>query len=308
MGTIFLSQSVLGILGNVSLLHYYLFQSHSTNRLRSTALIFTHLLIANCLVIFSKGLPQTIVAFGLKHFLSDFTCRFILYIQRVGRSVSIGTTCFLSVYQTVMISPMNSRWKDLKVKVPQYTGFSILLCWTLHIIINLIFPVYDLYVSMKWSTRNITAIRDMGYCSVVEHTAAMGSVYTALVIFPEVSLFVLTTWCSGSMIFILYRHKQRVQHIHSSNVPRRSPEARATHSILLLVSTFLSFYMLTSLFHISVAFLSNLSLGLVRTSEVLSVCFPTVSPFLLMSQDSSISRTCFVWIKNAKLTIVTRHM
>ncbi|KAK2089095.1 hypothetical protein P7K49_035002 [Saguinus oedipus] len=41
------------------------------------------------------------------------------------------------------------------------------------------------------------------------------------------------------MVFVLCRHKQRLQHIHRSNLsPRASPETRATRSILLLVGAF----------------------------------------------------------------------
>ncbi|KAM5207545.1 LOW QUALITY PROTEIN: vomeronasal type-1 receptor 4-like, partial [Hipposideros larvatus] len=56
---------------------------------------------------------------------------------------------------------------------------------------------------------------------------------------PFESSLVLTLWASCSMVFILHRHKQRVQHIHKTTTSSQpSPKSRATHSIHLLVSTF----------------------------------------------------------------------
>ncbi|XP_004867238.3 vomeronasal type-1 receptor 4-like [Heterocephalus glaber] len=308
VGIMFLSQTMVGVLGNFSLLYHYFFLRHVKSRLRSIDLILKHLFIANSLVILSKGPSQTMVAFGSKHLFSEFSCRLILYVLRVGRAVSIFTTCLLSVFQTIIISPMDSCWKNLKTKAPKYIGFSMSLCWLLQIGVHFTFPLYVWYVSGKSDSRNITRKRHMALCSVVDYGTIMGSAYIALVVFPEVSFIVLTIWASGSMIFVLYRHKQQVKHIHSTNVSSTSSESRATKSILLLVSTFVSFYIISSTFHICSALSYNLSWWLVRISGLISVCFPTISPFLIMSQDSSISMVWFVWIRNRKSPLLLRNI
>ncbi|MBZ3881071.1 Vomeronasal type-1 receptor 4 [Sciurus carolinensis] len=133
IGLMFLSQVAIGILGNISLL-YHLVLSCNKYTLRSTDVILRHLIIANALVILSKGIPQTIATFGIKYFFNDLGCNLLSYIQRVGRSVSIAITCLLSIYQIITINPMNSCWKDLKGKAPKYIGFSISLCWILYMV------------------------------------------------------------------------------------------------------------------------------------------------------------------------------
>ncbi|XP_077649322.1 vomeronasal type-1 receptor 4-like [Urocitellus parryii] len=290
MGLLFLSQIIVGILGNSSQLYYYLVLSCNECTLRSTDLILKHLSVANCLIILSNGVPSTITAFGLKYFFSDFGCKLILYMQRVGRSVSIFITCLLSVFQNITISPMNSCWKALKGRAPKYIGFSISLCWILYMVVNSIFPVY---VLSKWSSENLTEKRDFGYCSSAGHDKTTDSLYAAFFVFPEVVFSLLMIWTSGSMVLLLYRHKQRVQHILSIKLsPRSCPESRATQRILVLVCTFVIFYTLSSLLNVCVTLHFNPSWWLMNTNSLISMCFPTVSPFLLMNHNSILSRLC----------------
>nr|XP_036881750.1 vomeronasal type-1 receptor 4-like [Manis javanica] len=309
IGIIFISQTIVGILGNFSLLYHYLFLYYTEGRLRPTDLILKHLVLANALIVLSKGVPQTMAAFGLKHFFSDSGCRFLLYVQRVGRGVSISTTCLLSVFQAVTISPVNSCWKDLKVKAPKYIGFSISLCWILYIFVNLTFPMYVLSLSGRWGSKNTRLKKELRHCSYIDDVEIVASLYAALITFPEISFTGLMLWASGSMVLILHRHKQRVRHIHSTNVsPRSSAESRATQGILVLGSTFVCFHFLSSTFHVCVALFHNPSWWLVNMTALISVCFPTLSPYLLMRQDSSSSRLCLMWIRNMKSPHLSRNM
>ncbi|XP_046321929.1 vomeronasal type-1 receptor 4-like [Marmota monax] len=283
IGLMLLSQNAVGILGNFSVLYHHLVLSCSGCTLRSTDLILGHLMVANSLVILARGIPHTMIAFGLRYFFSISGCHVILYIQRVGRSVSIFITCLLSIFQNITISPMNSCWKDLKGKAPKYIGFSISLCWILYMVVNSIFP---LYIHSKWNSVNTTEKRDYGYCFTVGREKFTDSLYAALFVFPEVVFSVLIIWSSGSMVLLLYRHKQRVQHIHSIKVsPRSCPESRATQRILVLVGTFVTFHTLSSLLSLYIALFSNHVWWEVNINDLISLCFPTVSPFLLMTHE-----------------------
>ncbi|XP_015362856.1 vomeronasal type-1 receptor 4-like [Marmota marmota marmota] len=293
IGLMFLSQTTVGILGNYLLL-YYLVLSCNKCSLRSKDLILKHLSIANSLVILSNGVPQTMAALGIKYFLNDLGCKLISCIQRVGRSVSISIICLLSIFQNITVSPRNSCWRDLKVISPKHIGFSVSLCWILYMMVNSMFP---LYVLSKCSTENTTEKTDYGYCSIVGRDKIIESLYAALFVFPEVVFSMLIIWSSGSMVLLLHRHKHRVWHIHSIKVsPRSCPESRATQRILLLVGTFVTFHTLSSLLNVYIALSSNLNWWLWRITSIISLCFPTVSPFLLMIHDSTVSKGCFNWI------------
>nr|XP_006994314.1 vomeronasal type-1 receptor 4-like [Peromyscus maniculatus bairdii] len=295
IGIVFLLQGIVGILGNFSLLSYYLIHYYIDQKLKTKDLILTHLFTANSLIIVSKGVLETMQAFGKKWFISDFGCNLLLYIQRLGRSMSIGTISFLSVYQAITISPSDSCWKDLKIKAPKYIGLSISLCWILYMIINMIFP---LYIYIKGNSKNLTHKRELKYCSTVGYNEVTGSLYTIFFVFPEVLLSVIITWTGGSMVVILYRHKKRVQHIHSTHVSiSASPESRATQSILVLVFTFLGFYAVSSILQGWNALIYNSGWWLMNITAIISMCFPTLVPFI-MSHNSIVFKFIFSCLRN----------
>lgn len=263
---IFLSQNIFGILGNFSLLYHYLFLHFTGCRLRSTDLIVEYLLIANSLVMFSTGTPRTMEVFGWKSFLNDTECKIVYYIQRVARGVSIGSICLLRVCQAITISPRNSRWGQLKMKAPKYIGSTIFLCWVGRMLINIRFTRY---VKDQWSNRNITKKKDLGLCYGLIHNRIKVLLNVGWFLLPAVSCLVFMIWSSVSMVFILDSHKQSVQYIHRIGISSRfSLEPRATQSILVLVSTFVSLYSVSSIFHICLALFNNPSWWLVTLPQL----------------------------------------
>ncbi|XP_021045128.1 vomeronasal type-1 receptor 4-like [Mus pahari] len=292
---LFLSQTTTGILGNFSLLIYYLVY-YIQHALKPTDLILMHLMASNALIVLSAGIPHTLAAFELKQFLNDFGCRLILYIQSVGRSVSISTTCLLSVFQAITISHRESCCNDQKVNAAKYIGCSIFSLWVLFIIIHFIFFVYIL---VKRNSKNMTRIRNFEYCSFGGGDDINASLYTALAVCPEIFFSLLIAWSSVFMIVILYRHKQRFQHIHSNTVYSRiSPESRATQKILVLVCTFLAFFTISSVLKGCISHLHNLNWWFVNITRLTSLCFPSFGPFVLMSHCTFMPRLSLIWIRN----------
>ncbi|NP_001160779.1 vomeronasal 1 receptor oryCunV1R1620 [Oryctolagus cuniculus] len=297
---IYLSQTIIGILGNFSLISCYLYLYFTGCKFRSTDLIIKHLTVANCLVILSRGVPQTTNALGMRHFLSDIGCKLMFYVHRVGRDVSISSTCILSISQVIIISPRNTMWARLKAKATKHIGHYILLFWMVNLILNAIVPAR---VTWNRSDKNITSKTDLSYCYSInsDRITKYAALYAALVLSRDIFFVGLMLWASSSMIVTLCSHKQQVQYIHGNSVSSKSsPESRATQSILVLVSTFVTLFTLSSFFHIRVTVLSNPSLWLVNTSAVLASSFPAVSPYILMSQDSRVHRLCCACTRNTQ--------
>ena len=224
---IFLSQTVFGMLGNFSVLYHYFFLCCTGQRLRTIDLIVKNLIVANILVLFSSGFHDTVKNFEWHFMDSDFACRFFPYVRVVGRGVSIGTTFLLSVFQAITICPTTVKWAELKVKALKCMVPSVTLCWTLNMLVNVIYPMY---MSGTLRNRSITNRKDLGYCSAVSHGQPEDSLYAVLLSFPDALCFVLMILASGFTVFILYRHKQRVQNFHRTNISSiSSPEIGRAH-------------------------------------------------------------------------------
>lgn len=291
IGIVFLLQSTVGMLGNFSLLSCYLIHCYTGQTLKTTDLILTNMFTANILIILSNGLRHTVRAFGMKRFINNFGCKVILYIQRLGRSMSIFTTCILSVFQAITISPRNSFCLSLQVKFPKHIVLFMSLCWMVCMSGNVIFPMY---AYPKGNSNILTHESDMKYCSTAGHHGVRSSLYTVLFVLPEILLSVIIVWSSCSMVVTLYRHKKRVQHIHSSNVSfRTSAEYRATNRILVIVTTFIGFHSLSSILQGCIALTQNPHWLLVNITAIISICFPTLGPFF-MSRDSILLRCVFL--------------
>ena len=85
------------------------------------------------------------------------------------------------------------------------------------------------------------------------------------------------------------------------------PESRATKTVLV-VSTFVCFNTLSSICYIILSVLKDPDLFIMNISAIITACFPTISPFLLMSCDSRTSRLCFAGKRNTNSLILMRKM
>ncbi|XP_032752209.1 vomeronasal type-1 receptor 4-like [Rattus rattus] len=290
IGIVLLVQSVLGILGNFSFLLYYLILYYKECTLQVMDMILTHVFTSNSLIIISKGLAQIMGAFGYNQIFNDVGCNHILYVHRLGRSMSISTTCLLSVFQAVTISPRNSYRKEIKTKSTKFMGLLIFLWWIIFLLVNMFFPVYT---STNRKSKNKTQKRGFEFCLSLGRDKIADSVYTAFWVFPEVLFSVLIVCSSTFIIITLYGHKKRVQWILSPHASQRmSPENRATQTILVLLCTFLAFYTLSSILQGYIALSHNPSWWVMNITSIISMCFPTLGPFV-MSHHSIFSRFCF---------------
>ncbi|ELR49539.1 hypothetical protein M91_15013, partial [Bos mutus] len=302
-GSILLLQTVFGMLGNFSLLYCYLFLWCTGDRLRTVDLIVTNLIVANIFILFSAGFCSPMTTFGWNCLKSGSACRVFAYLRGVGRGASIGITCILSVFQAITISPRNSRWAELKVKALKCVVPSIILCWVVNMMLNIIYPIF---VTGILSNKSITNRKSFKHCSAVPNDR-YEETYAAMMSMPVVFSFVVMLLASGSTVFTLYRHKQRVQNVHRINGSSiSSAESRATKTILLLVSIFINFNTLSSISYIILGISNNSSLFISTMSAVVISCFPAISPFLLMSRDSRVSRLCFAGKRNANSPTLKR--
>ncbi|KAM5236318.1 vomeronasal type-1 receptor 1-like [Ctenodactylus gundi] len=287
LGIIFLSQTGIGLVGNSSLLFLSNRTLFTEHHLRPTDLVLNQLVLVNSMVLFSKGVPQTLETFGWKHILGDSGCKLVFYLYRVGTGVSFSTVCLFSGFQAIKLDPSICRWLNFKIKSIKFSGFCCFLCWIPHVLINSFIP---LIVNGALNTNNLSVESNYEYCSWVK-PEGYSLLFIVLYFFPNLTSLLFIIWASGSMILFLHRHKQRVQHIHSHSFPSRpSREARAQRTILILVSSFITFYFLYTILTIWMTLVANQGQWMVSSSVLVASCFPEFSPFVLIISDSHVSR------------------
>ncbi|XP_040590162.1 vomeronasal type-1 receptor 1-like [Mesocricetus auratus] len=277
-GMMFLMQTTAGILANSFLFHLYNFPLFTAQVLRPTNLILNQLVISNNLVLFSKGIPQTVATFGLTSSLGESGCKFILYLHRVARGVSLSTTSLLSGFQAVKLHSDTSEWLNLRTRSSKCIGACCFLCWIPQLVLNI--PV-SMTKTGPPNRKNLSANGIYRYCSSTRPERLTFLIKAAILSLSDILCLVIMAWASGSMVLVLHKHKHRVQHIHSHSLsPRPSHEDRATRTILILVTMFLSFYSLASLLSLWITQTVNPSHWLLNITVLLSLGFPALSPFV----------------------------
>ncbi|XP_044522739.1 vomeronasal type-1 receptor 4-like [Gracilinanus agilis] len=295
----FFSQTGIGVLGNSFLICLFAFMFLKGQRMRPIDTIVIQLLLANCLALLSKGIPQTMVALGLMDFLDEIGCKIVFYLHKVARDLSLSMTCLLSGFQAITISPSNSNWADLKSRAPQYLCPFSFFSWIFH----LIFCSYVPWgIQGPKSTRNSTRpIQHNGYCSHPIPVGFYSSLFTIILSFPDAMYLGLMVSASGYMVFLLHRHHKQVQHLRISRLsPRASAESRATQTVLQLVSTFVCSYSLNCILAACMAF-RECPPWAMPTSAFLASCFPTISPYVLIGSDSRVLSCCYAVCGRKKL-------
>ncbi|KAM9631651.1 vomeronasal type-1 receptor 4-like [Trichechus inunguis] len=233
---------------------------------------------------------------GLKYFLGNVGYKLLFYLHRVARGVSLCTTCLLSGFQAITVSCKTPKWTRLKMRASKHTVSSCYTCWLFNLLLQIVIP---LRVSGPNHDRNTTRKRDFAYpTGIFQHSVSV-LLYALLLVSIDFMFLGLTAWASGSLVFILYRHKQRVQHIHSKHLSHTtSPETRASHTILVLVSIFVSFYSLSSILGFYLALFDSQNVSLYDITAFVAACFPTCSSFVLISRLVHNFRLDFAWGKS----------
>nr|XP_012807734.2 olfactory receptor class A-like protein 1 [Jaculus jaculus] len=287
LGIFLTSEFCIGVIGNslLFLSYVYIFLAHRY-LLKPIDSIFMHLTMANILTIVFLLIPDIASSFGVRHFLNDAGCKAILYIYRVTRGLSICTTCILSTFQAITISPSNSKWAWMKPKLSTWIFPSFFFSW----VINMLIYVRVIHLVIARNNANLVG---QGYvhafCKTREFRDEKSWQFFIVIFSRDLFFVVLMMSTSLYMVNLLFRHHRRTWHVHSPSLSSQtSPETKATHSILLLVSCFVFFYWLSNFITLYGFYTPEKIPRLEGINAILSSCYPTICPFLLMRNNKII--------------------
>nr|AWV49220.1 vomeronasal type 1 receptor 1 [Nannospalax galili]AWV49231.1 vomeronasal type 1 receptor 1 [Nannospalax galili] len=276
-------QASLGILANIFLFFFYmctiLRHGHKPIDLIFCQLTFIHIMM----VLTAMDIWFTDVLESL-NFGNDFNCKAIFYINRVMRGLSICTTCLLTVFQAVTISPNTSLLAKFKHKLKRYMIHVFFCIWSL----NLSFSSNQIfYVGAITNTSEINQLKVSKYCSLFPMNKIIRELILTLTTCRDVFLVGVMLTTSTYMLLILYRHQRRHQHLHSSN-SRASPEKRATQTILLLVGLFVVMYWVDFIISLASTLLWVYNPVILTFQKFVLNIYPTFSPLIQISSDKRV--------------------
>ncbi|XP_069856453.1 vomeronasal type-1 receptor 1-like [Dipodomys merriami] len=237
VGVAFLTQTAAGVLGNSCLLCFYTYTLFTGQKVRPTDSIHSHLVFDNLFVL-STGIPQTMTGYcstsppqplvTLLHVILFFSTDAMCLVFMMCASDSM-VLVLQRHKQTVwhIHSPTPSRRPGYEARATR-TILTLLL-------VNVSVPLRVIGLRHK---QNVTLHMRVRYCCIGPAEPFATLLHVASFISIDVMCLVFMMWASGSVVFFLHRHKQRVPHIHSY-IPSQRPdhEARAMHTILTLHPT-----------------------------------------------------------------------
>ncbi|NP_001160903.1 vomeronasal 1 receptor cavPorV1R653 [Cavia porcellus] len=289
---IFLSPTVLGILGNVTVFLNYVLLLGGTE-MKSVHLILIHLAFTN--IIFAKRVPKTIVALEQRNFLHDTGCKIVVYLERVARGLSLCTSSLLTVTQAGTMSPADSVWRRLKLKSPRHILSIFILFWILNsfISMNLLLSVINI------NSVNISQItKGDKYCYFLREGWIIRWTFLTLMVLRDAVFLGIMGGSSGYLVFLLRRHHQRVLHLQSSKfLYKTPPEIRAAQSVLFLMLCFLVFYWADCAFSMLFSSSLNIDSMVLHVQEYVTLGYAMLSPFVLIHRDGQLG-ACFHHLKD----------
>ncbi|XP_052028565.1 vomeronasal type-1 receptor 45-like [Apodemus sylvaticus] len=274
----------IGISGNSFLLLFHTLKFINGHRPRLTDLPIGFLSLIHLLTLLVVVFITT-DSFILRTGWDDIICKFLLYLYRVLRGLSLCNTSVLSVLQAIILSPRSSCLAKLKHRSPYHISCSIMFLGVLHMLIS-----SHLLVSIV-ATTNLTR-NDCIYvtesCCILHLSYFMQSMFSTLIAIREVFLISLMALSTCYMVALLCRHKKQAQNLQGTcHSLKTSPEQRATQTILMLMS----FFVLMCIFDSIVSSPTTMFLN-DPTSYSIQIfvvhIYATVSPFVFMSSEKQI--------------------
>ncbi|MBZ3884882.1 Vomeronasal type-1 receptor 90 [Sciurus carolinensis] len=280
----FSSQIVIGIAANVFLLLFHKVTFLLQRRPKPTDLTIAHLALIHMLMLLIRTFLDTDI-FGVQDIWNDITCKAVIYLYRLMRSLSVSTTCMLSVLQAITLSPSSSFLAKFKQTSPQNSLCCFLILWVFNMFINV-----RVLVCIEGPSNDTSALPFFyESCRVSSTHHYFNTFFTLIGILRDVFFIGLMALFSVYMVTLLCRHKRQCQHLHSTSLsPKASPELRDTRTILLLMGFFVVMYFVDCIFSSSSGKMLKNDPARLGVQMLVGNGYATVSALMLISTEKRI--------------------
>ncbi|XP_029429415.1 olfactory receptor class A-like protein 1 [Rhinatrema bivittatum] len=235
-----LLQTTIGTLANAFIPMAYAYTTCTEKNLKPIDTILCHLAIANLVRLLPRGPPEIMKEFGLRNILDDDGCKFVLYITRAARGVSICMTSLLSVYQAITLTPATARWCFLKSRLQKDIMLHIVSFWLFNMLL------YITFAMQLFAPRNGTIpafAYNLGICYTNRVEQKLYYLTMCMIFGHDIFFVGLMLISSVYILYVLKRHRKQVQYIRSSSQnPKDTVETKAAKSVIKLVTLYVFFY------------------------------------------------------------------
>ncbi|XP_042833106.1 vomeronasal type-1 receptor 90-like [Panthera tigris] len=189
--------------------------------------------------------------------------------------------------QAITISPSTSCLSSFKHKFTNYVIYIFVFSWC-H---SLSCSSYLIFYTVASSNVNQTQLLSLSeLCSLSPTKFIIHELFSTLKTSCDITFIGIVLRSSAYMVILLFKPHRRSQHLHITNFsPRVSPEKRATHTMMLLMSFFgVMYWMNLIMSSLAILFWVNNSVILGIQKLVVNV-YATVSPSVLIISDTRIT-------------------
>lgn len=284
-GVSFLLQTGLGVLGNASVLMAYAHIAFGESHLQPVDRILAHLAFSNLLLLLTRGVPQTMVIFGMQNLLDDPGCKVVIYAYRIGRALSVCLTCMLSVFQALTITPSaGPHLTKLKSHLSQLVLPTFIGLWLLNMIVCAAAPLFST------APRNGTVpafTLNLGFCHVNFQDNLLYVVNGAILSTRDFAFVATMLASSGYILVLLYNHSRQVRTIRRTQ-QGTSMEMRAAKTVVMLVVLYTMFFGIDNVIWIYMLTVAQVPPVVADIRVFFSSCYAMFSPFLMISTNKKI--------------------
>ncbi|XP_005387301.1 PREDICTED: vomeronasal type-1 receptor 90-like [Chinchilla lanigera] len=279
--TVFFEITV-GITANTVLLLFHIVTFLLKHRLKPLDVTIAQLALVHWMLLVTMGFIAT-DTFGFENWGRDLMCKSVIYVNRLTRALSISTTCLLSVFQAITLSPRNSCLEKFKHKSSHHYPCCLIFLWVFNMLLNIRFLI-SIGATPNVTSHSLVFVTES--CSQRPISYLFRYIFLSLVNVQDISFIGLMALSSGYMVSLLCGHKRQLQHLHSTNLsPKISPGQRATQTILLLTSFFMLMYFLDCVTFSSLVILWNNDPINLCVQMLVGNGYATICPFVLMSTE-----------------------
>uniref|UniRef100_UPI00398E58A1 olfactory receptor class A related 2 n=1 Tax=Pristiophorus japonicus TaxID=55135 RepID=UPI00398E58A1 len=288
-GTFYLLLTMIGIPGNLTIIASFIHIAYCDHKLLPADTIVSNLAIVNLLVVLVRCIPETTAAFGRKQLFDDYGCKIIIFIYRTTRSLSIWLTFLLSGFQCITLAPVTSKWSIVKRQAAKYLDVVLAILWLLNM--SLSTPAVLFSISSTNNSTNKKFAVNLEYCFVKFPSQTVKLANGALQTSRDVIPIVLMVVTSAYILLVLYKHRQQVKGIRSSNKNQGSTiETRAAKAVVTLVTLYVLFFGVDSILWIyTLTVAKTMQTSLISDLRVFfSSLYASVSPIVIIISNRKV--------------------